>query len=1182
MWITADVELPMELVEAHSAGNLVLFVGAGASRNPPSELPLFEELAEQIGAMAHQRYPGDGVAIDRFLGELLEGFDVHKHVGRLINRPGSMPNENHRALVRLAASAGFTRIITTNFDEHLQAAARDAGEDLGDTYYAPALPVGREFTGLAHLHGSITRPARELVLTDHDFGRAYLTDAWATRFLREVFDYFVVLFVGFSHNDPIINYLGMGLPSSTRRFILTDVAQDPRWKRLGITPVAYPGDNNHAAAARAIDEWAKRASMGRLDHRARIRDIVQGGPPKNPVETDYLSQMLEDPQGAREFADSASGEGWLPWLEKLEVFSVNFTAHPAAGPGGARGEASAVLAHWFCDKYIADPSYQAAALSLIQRTGQQLGTQLVAAAPWALRRLAEKDQAAARRWTVLLTTSVAGQSAPRSFDPYLDAFGPGEPNQLALRQALHPRLKLRPDYWADLAADGSNTESLPAAELAWPIEEYAATKYWQALKKSGTPFAHRLCSLFENALLTAHELLEAWSPPGSGTGALTAHRSAIERHPQDKFRKVLDVLIDGLRDCGEELIVTDPGFIERWWSFEYPLFRRLALHLLGRTPVLDPAEKLQWLLDRDLVFDYNTKHETYAVLKITVQDAGPEVKAGRLERIVQGPQLDYAVEARHVEYMKYNVLVWIAAADPAWTEAATALVELQAANPDFAPREHPDFDRWFESGVWGGTPPASTEEFTEMIRRDGAESALGWLLTRDYSERTFDEPTWDDALGLLRTVAETEPSAALELWETTTLNDDDHAADIRRTLIYGWSRTALGNITLKIVENAATLTADPEAADAISVLLAEQVTKQADVLDSRSIVRLQEIARRLWQNHHSSFTHEEEFDPTMLALNSWPGRVARYWVKEISRRWQSDPDGWSGLNEAERDGLLPLLHGSGPALDATRPAVAGEVFFMFAADPDFTVANIFPLFSTAGLERQSWEPYLYHPRWNNRFLESGFLELTVKALPHIDELTGPAVEGQYWNTLTSVIAYSDIGSHRRTEILDDLVLGKDGHHIVRFIDCLAGMLEGWQPDEAAQSWDAWIGRYMQRRFDGQPRRPVTEELEAWADLIPFLGSRIPAGVEIVLGQRIGFRSRFDWNQVPATTIHTHAVPMAQYLTHRLQNSSPLNCMTEETITEAGNALIGHLDADARKLLVEAAAEHGITLAEQQK
>ena len=80
-----------------------------------------------------------------------------------------------------------------------------------------------------------------MVLTDADFGRAYLTDGWATRFLMSLFQDHVVLFVGYSHNDIVMNYLARGLPPSAQpRFALTSEADFGRWKLLGIEALHYP------------------------------------------------------------------------------------------------------------------------------------------------------------------------------------------------------------------------------------------------------------------------------------------------------------------------------------------------------------------------------------------------------------------------------------------------------------------------------------------------------------------------------------------------------------------------------------------------------------------------------------------------------------------------------------------------------------------------------------------------------------------------------------------------------------------------------------------------------------------------------------------------------------------------------------------------------------------------------
>ncbi|MGH9544061.1 MAG: SIR2 family protein [Terriglobales bacterium] len=79
------------------------------------------------------------------------------------------------------------RLVTTNFDLHFSTAALSVYEDESpETYSAPALPIGNDFTGPVYLHGSVDKPARRLILTDSDFGRAYLTEGWAPFLLSPV------------------------------------------------------------------------------------------------------------------------------------------------------------------------------------------------------------------------------------------------------------------------------------------------------------------------------------------------------------------------------------------------------------------------------------------------------------------------------------------------------------------------------------------------------------------------------------------------------------------------------------------------------------------------------------------------------------------------------------------------------------------------------------------------------------------------------------------------------------------------------------------------------------------------------------------------------------------------------------------------------------------------------------
>ena len=71
LYLTDDVAIPRELFEAHQKGDLVLFVGAGASMSQPTGMPDFGRLAETLANKAGTSFLGENQDTDRLLGTLL-------------------------------------------------------------------------------------------------------------------------------------------------------------------------------------------------------------------------------------------------------------------------------------------------------------------------------------------------------------------------------------------------------------------------------------------------------------------------------------------------------------------------------------------------------------------------------------------------------------------------------------------------------------------------------------------------------------------------------------------------------------------------------------------------------------------------------------------------------------------------------------------------------------------------------------------------------------------------------------------------------------------------------------------------------------------------------------------------------------------------------------------------------
>jgi len=323
-----EIDFDERLIAAQQDGSLVIFAGAGVSNGEPSKLPLFNKLTQLIGEWAQQARK-ENESNERFLGRLTDqGVKVHEHTAQIFSNSESQPTQLHKDLLRLFNSLDQVRLVTTNFDSHFDTAAKEVFGRLPEVYRAPALPLGNDFLGIVYLHGSVQSDPKRLVLTDKDFGRAYLTEGWATRFLQAMFARYTVLFVGYSHNDTVMDYLARGLPpeGTQPRFALVKEDTDlTMWEHRGIKPLTYPGiDDDHSKLVEAVAAWAEWANRGVLETGQRIKELVSGPPPLDKEEEDFLQWALSNDVAIHFFVRHAKSPEWLAWTFERDVLKPLF------------------------------------------------------------------------------------------------------------------------------------------------------------------------------------------------------------------------------------------------------------------------------------------------------------------------------------------------------------------------------------------------------------------------------------------------------------------------------------------------------------------------------------------------------------------------------------------------------------------------------------------------------------------------------------------------------------------------------------------------------------------------------------------------------------------------------------------------------------------------------------------
>jgi len=196
--------IPLELIEAQESDQLVFFCGAGVSYS--AGLPVFHGLVENVFKnLGIKKNDTEIEAIksgfyDRALG-LLEARivgkgnheinQVRKEIIKELSIKTGADLQNHKTILQLSKTANKKcRLVTTNVD-HGFLQADPTGNGVID--YAPKLPVPKphKWASIVHLHGIIDvdndSNGGNLVFTSGDFGTAYLTERWASRFVTELF-----------------------------------------------------------------------------------------------------------------------------------------------------------------------------------------------------------------------------------------------------------------------------------------------------------------------------------------------------------------------------------------------------------------------------------------------------------------------------------------------------------------------------------------------------------------------------------------------------------------------------------------------------------------------------------------------------------------------------------------------------------------------------------------------------------------------------------------------------------------------------------------------------------------------------------------------------------------------------------------------------------------------------------
>ncbi|EOO28011.1 hypothetical protein ICM_02234 [Bacillus cereus BAG1X2-3] len=604
MWITSEVEIPDELIDHIEQGKLVLFVGAGVSMKGKSNLPNFDDLVDEIAKTLYVEKREITEPHDYYLGKIAKTKDVHQVARDLVHIEKSKPNPLHYAIPRLFPLDTDIRIVTTNFDQHFTTAIKEINRDI-NVYYAPALPTGRAFKGLAYIHGNVEQEKEALILTDGDFGRAYLTEGWARRFLVDLFSNYTVLFVGYSHNDPVMKYLATGLPPSTRRFAFVAQGENTyHWEHLGIRPIVYPNKvNNHQSLVKAVKRWAELMGDNYITKRMRIRDIVTVPPSVEQEQLSYIKQSIKKIETVRYFVEFAHDYEWVEWLEAEGKLQNLFMLTPNYN------EVDELLAEWLVEQFLF--SHQKELFQLIYKNYSKISPLLWRTICNYLNETKSKmDPLLFARWTLLLLeTAEKDSSSIEKISKLLQKCSFPEHKEIALLLLtfiLDGKLKLkRVRKW------GNDTQEAIELEESSRLPVSTFSHVEQIWNKKMRPY---IAYYAVPIMMIGLEKLRMLSLRQTALKKRNTEDVEKEFHQND-----LAFLIQIVKECLTYLCENNEKkadyYITEMIEANSVLQKRIAIDAMNKNIFVRVDDKMKWLLHEGLLLDFTYKHEVFQLLK---------------------------------------------------------------------------------------------------------------------------------------------------------------------------------------------------------------------------------------------------------------------------------------------------------------------------------------------------------------------------------------------------------------------------------------------------------------------------------------------------------------------------------------------------------------------------------------
>lgn len=1089
-------DIPVDIIQKLEDGKLIFFCGAGVSY--PAKLPSFKGLVEKIYEKIHVDMAQDELQsfeaghYDRTLALLENRIDsslIREKLSEILEIEAPIRNklDTHKAILSLSRfNDGSRRLVTTNFDRgFIKACDENLPVDP-----APKLPVPKNhaWNSLVHLHGliqDIDPEGKALVVTSADFGAAYLTERWASRFVSELFRRYHVVFIGYSIEDTVIRYMMDALAADRRKgdeqakvgyvfapstaWKMKESARE--WKAKSVEPILYNKKENHKLLHQTLKAWAELHRDGIVGKESIIQRYSMTKPLSLYDESvGQVIWALSEPSGhiADVFAKLDPDPPPIEWLEKLDESGLfNMPEHSNGNTPGAA---------------IVDNGFTTVRPESLSKVTRHLGFWLtrhlenIVLLRWVIKKggclhpdMRELIQNELKKSTIkkelklvwqLLSSEMYVCKSRGMFDWYdLESIIKSTGWNPILKQKL---LNLfRPKLHFSLPWQIPHSHEQIVEKTVKKINDLVETN----IKLSAGESIHTLTEdlkKLENSDQILSELLdgltsrlvEIWDlrsvlgDAGEKSDFSYINQPSITEHDQNHGFEDWTKLIVLIREAFYVSFRVDPAkakaVVERWKTIRYPIFRRLVLFAMAESDLYTPERSLSYILKENnwWLWSVETKRETFRLLN----HIAPKLKQNSINKLCESiiAGMPHEMFKEGISKSRFqevnNHAQWL---------LLMKLDELNVSLPSEAKKV------LFELGVFGDTLRGNDQdefpflmESSSGYKTDFTVDQLGAMDVYDLSNLLLTEQkNREGLLDLFRSLTKKDREISFLVVEILS-NQEKWIEDVWHSMLNGlngikedfyiesWER--LSSLLLNAPENFIKETARP-----ISWWMRD-VTKKIEIQDEK-------IFWKLWDRFIDivlTIDPGEFDDPVSIALNDPAGLLTESFLDRI---WARKPKVGDGFDDAIKKRISNLCKGKEKSHSLCRVILASRLHVLFSIDVKWAKANLIPYFNWDKSDEaiNLWKGYLWAPR-----VSPDLVSVLKKSL--IKTLMKKNILGNYTDricqlfTLCSLI-YPKSFTHRE---IRDLLLKTDADGRAEILDSLQKQVFA----AAKDSGSFWINR----------------------------------------------------------------------------------------------------------------------------